>query len=79
MLHEFPPDIEALITAQMAAGHYQSQDDVIRAALEHLADQDEDLRAIEQSIDLVDAGDPGIPLDIAFADLRAKFDVPADA
>ena len=78
MLHQFPPDIEALIQAQLASGIYQSQDDLFRAALEHLAAQDEEVRAIEQSIELLDAGDPGIPLDDAFASLREKHRFPAD-
>lgn len=79
MLHQFPPDIAALIQAQMASGNFRSQDDLLRVALEHLAAQDEELQAIDQSLDLLDAGDLGVPLDDAFANLRAKYNIPADA
>ena len=79
MLHQFPPDIEALIQAQMASGNFRSQDDLFRVALEQLASQDEEVLAIEQSIDLLESGDPGIPLADAFDGLRAKFNLPADA
>ena len=79
MLHQFPPDIEALIQAQMASGNFHSQEDLFRVALEQLAAQDEEVRAIEESIDLLDSGDPGIPIDAAFDNLRAKYNIPADA
>jgi Arc/MetJ-type ribon-helix-helix transcriptional regulator len=79
MQYQFPSDIEAQIQAQMATGNYRSHDDLFRVALEHLADQDRELRAIEESLDLLGAGDPGIPLADAFASVRAKYDVPADA
>jgi Arc/MetJ-type ribon-helix-helix transcriptional regulator len=79
MLRQFPPDIEALIQAQMASGHFHSQEELLRVALEQLAAQHEDVRAIEESIDLRDAGDAGVPLDAAFDSLRAKYNIPADA
>jgi Arc/MetJ-type ribon-helix-helix transcriptional regulator len=78
MLQQFPPDVEALIRAQMASGIYRSQDDLLRVALENLARQDEELCAVRESMDLLDAGDPGIPLDDAFASLRAHNNIPAD-
>jgi Arc/MetJ-type ribon-helix-helix transcriptional regulator len=79
MLHQFPPDIEALIQAQMASGHFHSLEELLRVALEQLAAQHEDVRAIEESIDLLDAGDAGVPLDAAFDGLRTKHNVAAVA
>jgi hypothetical protein len=85
MMQQFPPDIQALIQAQMASGNYQSQEDLFRVALAHLAEQDPmaeqdvDIRAINESIDDLEAGDPGVPLDAAFDSLRAKYNIPADA
>jgi Arc/MetJ-type ribon-helix-helix transcriptional regulator len=79
VLHQFPPDIETLIQAQMASGIYRSQDELLRVALENLAAHDEELSAIRDSIDLLEAGDPGVQLDDAFASLRSKYNLPADA
>jgi len=36
MGHQFPPDVEQRIQAQLATGAYESEDDVIRDALEAL-------------------------------------------
>jgi Arc/MetJ-type ribon-helix-helix transcriptional regulator len=79
VLNQFPPDIEALVQAQMASGNFHSQEELFRVALEQLAAQDEEVRAIDESIDLLESGDPGIPLDGAFDSLRAKYNLPADA
>jgi Arc/MetJ-type ribon-helix-helix transcriptional regulator len=79
MSYQFPPDIEALIQQQMISGNYNSHDQVIRVALEQLAAQDEEVRAIQHSIDLLDAGDQGILLDAAFTKLRTNHNIPADA
>lgn len=79
MQNQFPSDIEALIQSQMATGNYQSQEDLFRVALEQLADSDRELHAIEESLDLLDAGDPGLPLADAFASIRAKHAIPSDA
>lgn len=79
MSYQFPLDIEVLIQSQMATGNYKSPDDLFRIALQQLAAHDEEVRAIEQSLELLDAGDPGIALDDAFAGLRAKFNISAEA
>jgi Arc/MetJ-type ribon-helix-helix transcriptional regulator len=79
MSYQFPPDIEALIQQQMVSGNYGSTDHLLRAALEQLAAQDEEVRAIQQSIDLLDAGDEGISLDEAIAKLRTKHNISANA
>jgi Arc/MetJ-type ribon-helix-helix transcriptional regulator len=79
MSYPFPPDIAALIQQQMTSGNYGSQDQVLRVALEQLAAQDEEVRAIQQSIDLLEAGDQGILLDEAIAKLRTKHNISASA
>lgn len=78
-MHQFPPDIVALIQAQMASGNYQSQDDLFRVALAHLAEQNEEVRAINESLDLLDAGDRGVALDEAFECIRMKHNLRTDA
>lgn len=79
MSYQFPPDIESLIQQQLGSGNYESADHVLRIALRGFAAHDEEVRAIEQSIDLLDAGDQGISLDEAFARLRTKHSISADA
>jgi Arc/MetJ-type ribon-helix-helix transcriptional regulator len=77
--YQVPPDIEALIQQQIATGQFQTPDQVLRIALEQLAAQEEAIRAIQVSIDALEAGDPGIPVDDAFAAIRAKYNIPSDA
>jgi hypothetical protein len=79
MDYQLSSDVETLISAQMATGHYRSHEELFRVAFEQLVAHDEEVRAIGESIDLLNAGDPGIPLADAFDLMRAKFDVPADA
>jgi Arc/MetJ-type ribon-helix-helix transcriptional regulator len=79
MSYQFPPDIEALVQQQLELGHFQSPDDVLRAALGQLAAEEEEIRAIQASIDLVDDGDEGLPLDAAFDAIRRKHNLAADA
>lgn len=56
MTYQFPPDVDRLIRDRMAAGGYQSEDDVLRDALLALADRMDDLAAIRAGIaDLGDA------------------------
>ena len=79
MSYQFPPDIEALIQQQMVSGKYGSPDELLRVALEQLAAQVEEVRAIQQSIDLLDAGDQGILLEESIDKLRAKHNISANA
>ena len=79
MPQQFSPDVEALIRQQMASGNFESPDQLFRVALEQLAVVDEDARSIQESIDLLDAGDAGVPLEEAFRRLREKHNVAADA
>ena len=79
MPYQLSPDIEELVKDRMTSGNYESEEEVLRDALEALRLEDEELRAIEEALDDVDSGDKGVPLDEAFASLRAKFNIPADA
>lgn len=79
MDYQFSSDVESFISAQMATGNYRSHEELFRAALEHLAAHDEEVRAITESIDLFEAGDQGFPLADAFDSLRKKYDLAAGA
>ena len=56
-----------------------AEDDVLRDALQALAEEKEDLEAIQEAIRELEAGVPGPPIDEAFARIRAKHQIPADA
>jgi putative addiction module CopG family antidote len=72
MSYPFPPDLQKLLDARLASGHYSSDDDVLRDALRALNEEDEDLVAVRQAIDEWRAGDPGIPLAQAFDEIRRE-------
>jgi antitoxin ParD1/3/4 len=78
MSYPFPPDISAIVQHQVAAGYFATEDDVLRAALGYLVDDEDDLRAIEESIHDLEEGDPGRPADEVFAELRARYNIPSD-
>ncbi len=66
MAHQFPPDVEERIKAKLATGQYDSEDDVIRDALEaleyyrryqrELSDLRETLRVAEEQSRLGQSG-----------------------
>ncbi len=72
MPYLFPPDVNALVCAHMSSGKYASEDELLRAALEALAEEGEDLAAVRESLDDWRAGDPGVPLESAFASIRSR-------
>jgi Arc/MetJ-type ribon-helix-helix transcriptional regulator len=77
MSYRFPPDIDALVQHQLAAGNFANEDDVLRAALVQLAGEGEgDLEAIQKSIADFADGDPGRPAGEVFAELRARYNIP---
>jgi Arc/MetJ-type ribon-helix-helix transcriptional regulator len=79
MSYQFPPDIESLVQQHLASGHFDTPDEVLRTALCQLTMDEEDLRAIQESLDRLDNGEEGIPLADAFQQLRRQYDIPADA
>jgi Arc/MetJ-type ribon-helix-helix transcriptional regulator len=78
MSYQFPPDIDALVQMQLASGAYRTADDVLRAALAQLATDDEEVSAIQASIDMLNCGERGRPIAEAVDALRAKYDIPAE-
>lgn len=73
MQYAFPPDVQQLITDQMASGHYANEDDVLRNALRALQEIADDAVAVQAAIDDWHDGDEGLLLDEAFAVVRADF------
>ena len=65
-----PQDVEDLVVNQVASGRYRSGDEVLRSAMQALAQVDEDLVAIQDAVKEWNQGDDGIPLDDAFKKIR---------
>jgi Arc/MetJ-type ribon-helix-helix transcriptional regulator len=67
MSYQFPPDVERLVKDQMAHGHYGSEDDVLRLALQALtalnAREEELLSDVRTGVDQADRG-LAKPLDV---------------
>ena len=76
--YQFPPDLEDEIKQRMATGQYTSEDDVLREALHALRWRDEEVAAIQEGIDDMEAGrvKPLREFDRAF---REAKNVPHDA
>lgn len=75
MPYAFPSDLQALVGEQMASGKYASEDELLRCALSALAEEEEDLDAVRESLAEWRAGDPGVPLDDAFNSVRRTHGV----
>jgi len=56
----------------MSSGKYASEDELLRVALRALSEEEEDLAAVRESIGDWLKGDPGVPLDAAFAAIRSR-------
>lgn len=69
--YPFPPDVSRLIAERMATGDYGSEDDLLRDALQALAEEKEDLQAVRDAIAEWRAGDEGVPLEDAFNRVRS--------
>ena len=65
-------DVEQLIRVQMVAGNYRTEDELLRDALQALAERSEDVAAIQAGIDDMLAGRVR-PLDEVDAEIRQKF------
>lgn len=68
--YSFPPDLQRLIDARLATGSYASAEELLRDALRALADESEDLAAVQEAVAEWRAGDAGLPLRDAFAQVR---------
>lgn len=56
MSHQFAPDVQRLIEAQMASGRYQSEDELLLDALNALDARQADFAAIQAGIEDMEAG-----------------------
>ena len=70
MRYSFPTDIDQQLRDRISTGRYQTEDDVLRAALTALVEADADLAAIEEAVDEWQCGDEGLPVDEAFEEIR---------
>jgi predicted transcriptional regulator len=73
MNYSFPDDIQSAIIECLSSGDYETEDDVLRAALAALIQQKEDLAAIEEGLEDVDAGEPGVPLEEVLRQMRSWY------
>jgi Arc/MetJ-type ribon-helix-helix transcriptional regulator len=72
MQYPFPPEIEQLVTAQLATGKYSSENEVLMHALRTLTDYDESVADIQEGIADEAAGRMR-PLCVVDSDLRQKL------
>ena len=72
MPYPFPPDLQTLVGEQMASGKYASEDELLRSALNALAEGEQDLAAVRESLAEWRAGDPGVLLEDAFDAIRGR-------
>jgi putative addiction module CopG family antidote len=79
MPFSFPPDLQQFVRDRMASGKYASEEELLRDALEALAEEEEDLAAVREAVAQWQAGDPGVPLDEAVETIRRKHGIPSDA
>ena len=56
MSYQFPPELDQLVKRQLARGEYDSEDAVLIAAMRSLEQQQEDLAAIREGIEDMEAG-----------------------
>ena len=85
MAYQFPADVEKLVKRQMIAGEYQSEDDLLRDALQALEEQrsavvDEDqvvIDGIRRGLADLNAGRCQ-PLDEFDAEFRSRQKIPRD-
>jgi Arc/MetJ-type ribon-helix-helix transcriptional regulator len=72
MPYELSPDVQQLVRERMASGHYSSEEALLKEALLALAEQEEDLIAVQQALAEWEGGDAGIPLNEAFDLIRSR-------
>jgi Arc/MetJ-type ribon-helix-helix transcriptional regulator len=72
MPYSFPPDLQTLVGEQMASSKYASEEELLRSALHALAEEEQDLDAVRESLAEWRAGDSGALLEDAFDAIRGK-------
>ena len=75
MPYPFPTDVDQRVKSQLAMGLYETEDDVLRAAMTALEREHEDLAAIQAGIEDIEAGRfrPFAEID---AEFRKKHSIP---
>ena len=71
-----PSDVEELVENHLASGRYQTGDEVLRSAMQALAETEDDGVAVQQAIDEWRNGDEGLPLDEAIRQIRLSLNDP---
>lgn len=79
MAYQFPPDLEEQLRERLSTGQYATEDDVLREALRALRRQDQDVAAVNEAIEEMEAGDRGKPFDEFVREFRAKHNISQDA
>ena len=72
---QLSPQLEALLQKQLATGDYASKEDVLLAALQSLDSQSEDWAAVNEALQTLESGDPGLSLDEAVQEVRRRNNV----
>ena len=75
MATKLTPALQRLVDEQMATGEYASEEAVLADALNSLTQEKTELRAIQEALDGLDPGEPGVPVEVAVAELRAKYGI----
>ena len=73
-----PPDLDHQVKHYLASGQYQTEEEVLRDALQALAEEQNVRDDIRQGLEDLQAG-RGRPLEDVDADLRKKYNIPQDA
>jgi putative addiction module CopG family antidote len=77
MAYQIPVDVEEQIQEQLATGGYSSQDDVLREALRALRWRNQEVAAIQEGIEDMEAGRVK-PLREFDRDFRQRNNIPQD-
>jgi putative addiction module CopG family antidote len=78
MAYQFPPDLDEEIKGRMASGQYASEDEVLREALRALRWRDQEVAAIQEGIEDMEAGRTK-PLREFDREFRKRHNIPQDA
>ncbi len=72
MSYAVPADVVAQIDQHLKSGNYATADEVLRDAMQALNQANDDWLAVKEALDAFDAGEEGIPLDVAFKMIRER-------
>ena len=62
MRYQFPPGVDELVQKHLATGHYVSEDEVLRDALQTLDAERQKWAAIEEGLSTLDQGEKRVSL-----------------